>query len=141
MKRVKKRFKYFRKKEDGQALTEFALIAPIFIMLAIGILLLGYFLYCHIIVVSAANQGARAGSALSADPDVPYTETVFKARQTAESTLSSGLNLDRSHVSVQAGQDFKLTVNYDFRFPITLPGLPGSYTISHTSSYIVWGNG
>lgn len=131
----------FKKREDGQALTEFALVAPILIMLAIGILLLGYFVYCHIIVVSSANQGARAGSALSVDPDVSDQEMYFKAKQTAESMLSNGLNIDKGNVSISSGASFEVTVDYDFSFPITLPGLPGSHTISHTSTYMVWGDG
>lgn len=138
---LKKQINRFRKKEDGQALTEFALVAPILIMLAIGILLLGYFVYCHIIVVSSANQGARAGSALSVDPDVSEQEMLLKAKNTAESMLSNGLNIDNGTVSISSGADFKVTVDYEFSFPITLPGLPGSHTISHTSSYMVWGDG
>lgn len=139
-KSLKNRIKRFRKREDGQALTEFALVAPILIMLAIGILLLGYFMYCNIIVVSAANQGARAGSALSADPDVSQSEVLLTAKNTAESMLSNGLNIDNGQVNISSGANFEVTVEYDFSFPITLPGLPGSHTISHTSSYMVWGD-
>lgn len=129
----------FKKKEDGQALTEFALVAPILIMLAIGILLLGYYVYCSIIVVSAANQGARAGSALSADSDVSNSEMMSTAKRTAKSMLSNGLNVDDGHISISNGANFEVTVNYDFSFPITIPGLPQKKTISHTSSYMVWG--
>jgi Flp pilus assembly protein TadG len=140
-KRLKSHISRFKKREDGQALTEFALVAPILIMLAVGILLLGYFVYCNIIVVSAANQGARAGSALSADPDVPQYEMIYTAKRTAESMLSNGLNIDKGQVNIRNGSSFEVTVEYDFSFPITLPGLPGSHTISHTSSYMVWGDG
>ena len=120
---------------------EFALIAPILIMLAIGILLLGYFLYSHIIVVSAANQGARAGSALSADPDTPPHVAINTARTTAESMLSNGLNIDYGEISIRTGAQFEVEVKYEFQFPIGIPGLPTSYTIRHTSTYHVWGDG
>lgn len=138
---LKDNLKRFRRKEDGQALMEFALIAPILIMLAVGILLLGYFLYSHIIVVSAANQGARAGSALSADPDTPQHVVINTARTTAESMLSQGLNIDYGDVTVRTGTRFEVEVTYEFRFPIGLPGLPTSHTIKHTSTYHVWGDG
>lgn len=139
-KHLKKHIKRFRRKEDGQALTEFALVAPILIMLAVGILLLGYFLYSHIIVVSAANQGARAGSALSADPDTPQHVVINTAKTSAESMLSNGLNIDYGSVNVRTGRNFEVKVTYEFRFPIGLPGLPTSHTISHTSTYLVWGD-
>jgi len=137
---LKKKLKSIRKKDDGQALTEFALVVPILVMLAIGILLLGYFIYCHIIVVSAANQGARAGSALIADPDVTPYEATVKARQTANTLLSNGLNINYGEVDIQQHNSFDVTVNYNFKFPISLPGLPSSHTISYTASYMIWGD-
>jgi len=138
---VSKLLKKFKKREDGQAMTEFALVAPVLIMLAMGILFLGYFVYSHIIVVSAANQGARAGSALSADPDVAPYEVATTARTTAESTLSNGLNISYGQVDVQMGRDVSVSVNYEFQFAISLPGFPSSHTITHTSSYMAWGDG
>lgn len=137
---LKLRIKHLIKEERGQALTEFALIAPILIAIAIGILLLGYYIYCHIIVVSAANQGARTGSALMANPDSNSQEAFVKAKNTAESVLSQGLNINNGNVSIQQHQSFDVTVYYDFRFPITLPGLPSSQTISYTASYMIWGD-
>lgn len=137
---IKYQIRRFRKKEDGQALTEFAMVAPILILLAVGILLLGYFIFCHIVVVNAANQGARAGSALVADEDVSESEAISRAETTAESTLSSGLNIDEGSVDIQLTDKFSVDVEYNFDFPISFPGMPASHTISHTSSYMIWGD-
>jgi len=138
--KLKRKLKNIRNNDDGQALTEFALVVPLLIMLAIGILLLGYFIYCHIIVVSAANQGARAGSALIADPEITPYEASLRARQTANTLLSNGLNINYGEVNVSQSDSFDVTVNYKFNFPISLPGLPRSHTISYTASYMIWGD-
>ncbi|GAK07806.1 TadE/TadG family type IV pilus assembly protein [Geomicrobium sp. JCM 19038] len=134
--------KRFWRREEGQSLAEFGLVAPIMLMIAIGVLLLGYFVYSQIIVVSAANQGARAGSAISADLEANPGQMIQVAQSTAESTLSQGLNINQGQVSsVVNGDQFQTTVSYEFRFPVGIPGtnIPTSYLIEHTSSYHIWG--
>ena len=48
------------KKKHGQGIVEFALIAPVFLLLAIGILEVGRVLYAQLLVTEAAREGARA---------------------------------------------------------------------------------
>ncbi|MFB4159388.1 TadE/TadG family type IV pilus assembly protein [Geomicrobium sp. JSM 1781026] len=140
---VKSRVRKFRRRDEGQAVSEFALIAPLMIMIAVAVLLLGYFVFTQIMVVSAANQGARAGSALSVDENVSQQEMISRAQTTAESMLSSGLNLDNGNVQSQliGNERFETTVTYEFQFPFSIPGtnIPDSHMINHTSVYYVWG--
>ncbi|MDQ0298881.1 uncharacterized protein (UPF0333 family) [Salibacterium salarium] len=142
LKVVKRKLKKVKKDEEGQALTEFAMVAPLLILIAVGVLLLGYFLFAQIIVVTSANQGARAGSALTANEGVSFSEAANRAETTAESALSQGLNVNNSDINVQKnGDEFVVHINYDFDFFVNYDdlSLPGSSTITHTSSYQIWG--
>jgi Flp pilus assembly protein TadG len=48
------------KKNSGQGIVELALVIPLFLLLAFGILEGGRVLYTHMVVAEAAREGARA---------------------------------------------------------------------------------
>lgn len=48
------------KRNNGQAIVEFALIIPLFLLLTFGILEVGRLLFFQMIVAEAAREGARA---------------------------------------------------------------------------------
>jgi Flp pilus assembly protein TadG len=49
-----------RRRTRGQALVEFALVLPIFMLLVTGMLDFGFALYSRMTVINAAREGARA---------------------------------------------------------------------------------
>jgi len=53
--------KRLRRRPRGQALVEFALIVPIFILLLVGILDLGRAIYAYNTVANASREGVRVG--------------------------------------------------------------------------------
>ena len=53
-----------RPRSRGQALTEFALVIPIFLLVLSGILDFGFLLYSRMTVISAAREGAHAAITL-----------------------------------------------------------------------------
>jgi Flp pilus assembly protein TadG len=124
----------------GQALTEFALVIPIFLLVLSGILDFGFMLYSRMTVINAAREGARA--AVIADKDT----RVVVAQQRAKSAASgAGLALDVSQVAVtcvrplpppgsacdfadtKPGDSVSVTVNYTYtpffplRFGLVIP--------------------
>ncbi|MFW5962115.1 MAG: TadE/TadG family type IV pilus assembly protein [bacterium] len=69
-------------KKEGQALVEFALIAPLFIMIFImGTLQLGIFINFQIGIASAAREAARWGAVTSAGPSATFEESVNAIRE------------------------------------------------------------
>jgi Flp pilus assembly protein TadG len=51
-----------RHRSRGQAVVEFALVIPIFIMLLAGMIDFGIGLYDYMVIISAARDGARVGA-------------------------------------------------------------------------------
>jgi len=80
----------------GQALVEFALILPIFVLLLTGMLDFGSGLYSRMTVINAAREGARA-AVTAADPTAVDT-TVASAVANAASGMA--LNASASCVAI-----------------------------------------
>jgi Flp pilus assembly protein TadG len=59
-----------RKKEEGQALVEFALLLPVLLLVVLGIIQFGIIFSGYITVVSAAREGARAAIVGESDANV-----------------------------------------------------------------------
>lgn len=83
-----------RKRESGQAMVEFALILPVFILILLGIVEFGAYLTQSLSVTSAAREGARYGITCSSDSGF-----ASKVEQRVE---NSAPNLDDSRLSVTA---------------------------------------
>jgi Flp pilus assembly protein TadG len=114
---IAKRFKRFLRKDDGQAITEFAIILPVFMLLVMGILIVGHIIYAKTVVVLAASQGARvAGAVWDDDP----AEARVKSIQTAETIVTNGLTGTSYDIDVNRdGNSVQVTVRYDY--PIFVP--------------------
>jgi Flp pilus assembly protein TadG len=83
-----------RRRTRGQALVEFAMVLPIFILLLAGMLDFGSALYSRMTVINAAREGARA--AVTA-PDKTLIQGVVS---TAVSNASNGLSIGASATCV-----------------------------------------
>ena len=57
--------------DDGQALAEFALVIPVFLMLLFGLLDVGRAVYANSVLSQAAREGARLGAAEASWVGVP----------------------------------------------------------------------
>ncbi len=76
-------------RKRGQAMVEFALVIPIFMLVLSGILDFGFSLYSRMTVINAAREGARAGimvdatttSGLSTIPHVAASRAISAAKQ------------------------------------------------------------
>ncbi len=79
-----------RRRTRGQALVEFALVLPIFILLLAGMLDFGSALYSRMTVINAAREGARAAVTAPLKSDIPSLVS------TAVSNASNGLSVGAS---------------------------------------------
>ena len=81
-----KRFIHRRRRTRGQALVEFALVLPVFLLLLCGVLDFGFMLFNQLTVGSAAREGARAAVIIASPPDL----TVQAVAQSAANATTAG---------------------------------------------------
>ena len=80
----------------GQALVEFALVIPVFLLVLCGILDFGFMLFSRMTVINAAREAARAAVIVSDTTTIPVL-----APQTAQSVAAgAGLGLTTSNTAV-----------------------------------------
>ncbi len=109
-----------RERESGQALVEFALILPLFLMIVVGIIQFGVGLNFWLDMQRIANQGARWAvvneypGCPRSGPNVPCAETLQE--YLASSKVARGENLD-VHICFPSGA----TVGNPVRVKITQP--------------------
>jgi Flp pilus assembly protein TadG len=97
-----------RDRESGQALVEFALILPLFLMIVVGIIQFGVALNFWLDLQRIANQGARwaavncgqSASTPGSDPCLPESTPATLAQRLREDVLSEGNVPDADDVEV-----------------------------------------
>jgi Flp pilus assembly protein TadG len=127
-----------RANERGAAAVEFALLAPVLIMLLFGIMEFGRAYSTQISLTNAAREGARV---------MAITNSAGAARDAAKgaaAVLTPGLKDEKISVSFQTtpastpaptacavGRQVTLTVNYSLS---TLTGIAGPFTMNGTGT-------
>lgn len=106
------------REERGQAMVEFAVILPIFVVLVFGIIQFGIVFNNYVTLTDATRAGARAGAVARNDADPTGTAT------TAVNNSATDLNQSNLHVYVnstwQSGSD--ITVRATYPYSINLLG-------------------
>lgn len=82
----------FLKNEDGQAVVEFALIAPILILILCGIVDFGWIFSAQIATDNCAREGARYASSCS-DFSSSQTNTENKVQSVASDIIKNNLDV------------------------------------------------
>ncbi len=106
----------FRSAEAGVAAVEFALVAPIFLILVFSIIIYGFYFATRIAVAHAAAEGARASVAgITAAERQAFAEAQVRAIFANYAPLLSD---DAAHLEVAAQPSvtpglFEVTVTYD----------------------------
>lgn len=139
MSTLEQRRSHRRRRTRGQALVEFAVVLPVFILMLSGMLDFGFMLYSRMTVINAAREGARAAITAADRTTVPSVAQgaaqnaatgLVVASMTVTTTcvpiVSASCNWS-TKTSSQAGDGVKVTVSYTYRtfFPLafgaTLP--------------------
>lgn len=115
-------FRRFRRARDGQALVEFALMAPIALLLIMAVWEFGRGWNAYQVITDAAREGARVGVISNADQTIPddsvshiINNRLFRAAMdsTLETTTVTGL---------KAGTAVPLTVSISYPYRISYVG-------------------
>lgn len=100
---------------SGQELAEFAIVLPLLLLVAFGVLDLGRIFHSAITITNAAREGARYGMTHEDDVDGIIAATLAEAQ-------NSGIDLSTSVIDVScpdgcdSGLPIRVTVQYDFTF-------------------------
>ncbi|MDO8611364.1 MAG: pilus assembly protein [Dehalococcoidia bacterium] len=127
--------------EKGQALVEFTLLVPIFLLLLFAIVDFGMGFYSWITVTNSAREGARLG-AVHAPLNVPSSPCYLKAsldqciedrvRATADRLDQSNMIVTITGEEGPPGDSVVVTVDYEYDLITPLAGIVSFVTGSNT---------
>ena len=107
-----------RRTETGQALVEFTMILPIFLMLLFGLIDFGRGFYTWLLVTNAAREGARVG-AVQMDGNAIDTRIYdsFCGNYPTDCGLDpTKLTITKSNVQGPRGESVAIDLSYDFDY-------------------------
>lgn len=124
--------------QRGQALVEFALVIPLFLILVLGIVDFGLGLRAWISITNSAREGARVGAVRgNCDAIIEQVMDTSGGLVTADDQVT----ISPSDCDTNAGDSVSVTVDYEYNFVTPLGGMlsligggiPSSVSISSTS--------
>jgi hypothetical protein len=139
----------------GQALVEFALVAPIFFLLLFGIIEGGRFIFYYQTLNNATREGARyaivhgsnsfcpsgpmpPGETAPACYDLPGVNVVQQVKDTAFGALGNGVTVTPVWGPAGNGRDSEVTVSGSFTYGALIPLVPlPPITISAESTLVI----
>ncbi len=115
------RIRRIAQSETGQAMVEFALVAPLLMMLVIGVFEFGRAWNVYQVITEAARAGARA--AVVADAGVTQDSVVATIRQglTRAGLNPSGANISLTGWRAGTGTPASVTIQYAYQFVFLRP--------------------
>jgi Flp pilus assembly protein TadG len=134
-----------RRNERGANLAEFAIIAPLLLLLVVGVADFGRAFQTYIVITNAAREGARMGARLScyqnnASQRANYRNAIIQA--TIDAAAGNGLTVTTADITISpdpasgtcqnAGLAFRVTVSHDV--DTILGGIIGVDAISVVST-------
>jgi len=123
-----------RRERRGVALVEFAIVAPLFFLLVLGIIEFGWAMMAQTILTNAAREGARTGS-LDGTQLTDVTNSVDSYLNAAGLPSVTPTVSPNPPSNATAGQNVTVTVNLPFS-QISLVPVPqwlGNVTLTATS--------
>jgi Flp pilus assembly protein TadG len=122
-----------RRRTRGQALVEFAIVLPAFLLVLSGILDFGFLLYSRMTIISAAREGARQ-AIIASDPTTIPSVAKGKVMSVSTGLVSSDIGVTTSCIAIatsgscsfatttgsQAGDGVAVNVTYTYHtfFPL-----------------------
>jgi Flp pilus assembly protein TadG len=105
--------------EKGQALVEFTLLVPIFLLLLFAIIDFGMGFYSWITVTNGAREGARLGAVLATQQEIEdrVYQTVSLPNESTQMTVTV------TNAQGQPGESVVVEVDYDYDLITPLAGI------------------
>jgi Flp pilus assembly protein TadG len=114
------------KNQEGAGLVEFAILAPLFVILLFGLLEFGLSLYAKEALTNASREGARYGVVFS-DPRKTTTQIRNKVQEfLTKSGFTDTASINVTGAGGSSGNPLTVNVAYPYTFQ-ALPGLFASF--------------
>ena len=128
------------KKEEGAGLVEFAILAPLFVMLLFGLVEFGLALYSKGVVTNASREGARFGVVYATPPKTEGEITAKVQEYLTKSGFTDTANINIAWAEGTSGRSLSVTVAYPYHFqvlPNFVAGFTGSPTITANTEMLM----
>lgn len=114
-----------RKTEAGQALVEFTLILPIFLLLLFAIVDFGRGFYTWVLVTNAAREGARMAAVQSdaSTIDQRIYDSFCDNYPSSCGLDPAKLSITKTNVQGSRGSAVQIDLSYDFQFATPIGGI------------------
>lgn len=115
---VARALRRFRQTETGQALVEFTMILPIFLMLLFGLVDFGRGFYTWLLVTNAAREGARIAAVQSTGPvvDARIYDSFCDNYPSNCGLDPDRLTISKTNIQGLRGEAVEIDLAYDFEF-------------------------
>ena len=118
-------FRRFGRNEDGGPALEFAIIAPVFIAVSLGVISVGYAFQVRNEMAHAADAGIRQ---VLMDPTITDADLVTAIRDTFAESDPDNLSVTLTELTID-GVDYRsIALSYPFT-RVVIPGIPDNWTL------------
>ena len=126
MRKLSSLFRRLTRNEDGGPAIEFAIIAPIFIAVCLGVISLGYAFQVRNEMAHAVDAGIRQ---VMMDPTITDADLTTAIKDAFQESDPANLTVTLTNSTI-AGIDYRaIAVSYPFT-RIVIPGLPDNMTLA-----------
>jgi Flp pilus assembly protein TadG len=118
-------FRRFGRNEDGGPAIEFAIIAPVFITVCLGVISLGYAFQVRNEMAHAADAGIRK---VMMDPDITDAALTTAIKDAFQESDPDSLTITLTETTIDSVDYRSIALSYPFT-RIVIPGLPDNMTL------------
>jgi Flp pilus assembly protein TadG len=124
-----------RRRSRGQAMVEFALVIPIFLMVLCGMLDFGFILFSRMSAINAAREGARV-AAMTSDPTTMVSVAKSRAVSAAQAAGLSVAQADVTVICIQMNPTTQAPCTFSAHGPANLRGVQPGDSVSVKVDYL-----
>lgn len=113
-------YRYGKKKERGQAMVEFVLVLPVFLLLVFGIVDFGMGFHAWLTVTNSAREGARLGAVRGSSAQI-----VQRVQDTSDTLDAANMTVTVTNAQGDPGESVVVDVDYDYTLITPLDSVLG----------------
>lgn len=126
MRKLSRLFRRFGRNEDGGPAIEFAIIAPVFLTVCLGVISVGYAFQVRNEMAHAVDAGIRE---VMLDPTITDQDLVTAIKDTFQESDPDNLTIALTEMTID-GVDYRtIALSYPFT-RIVIPGIPDTWALS-----------
>ena len=125
MRKISTLLRRFGRNEDGSPAVEFAIVAPVFLSVCLGVISVGYAFQVRNEMAHAADSGIRQ---VLLDPDITDDALTTAIRDAFPESDPANLTITLTEMTVDSVDYRSIALSYPFT-RIVIPGIPDTWTL------------